>query len=376
MRSKSAGAADSLPPEYTELRQALRNFKRLGLAGGLRLAHEVALTRGRELCLAYSNLVSVSSGYRTRREGSGGTPQLYREPCIGFIVGRKWSGPGRADNPQALPRHLYAFGTFEDKRQLCAIPTDVRARRDYGRPVPHDGSDDVPFGILVDSASANDFASGVVTCAIQRPAVPSAQFAMSCRHVMSCTDLVPDPDESDLPVLLDTAARPALGRSTALRGRLGDNSAYSFDAQLATLKNSQALALLAGGLAFDGGASYATEPSEIGTGFWIATGRADAAGKRLLVWVDYQDTVQDFEMTYEIGGRPTTVVHRMVLHGRPESELQDGDSGAPAMRVRRGQRLIGMYIGGSKGHAYVIPAWQLMTPSNFGKPAEAGWQLI
>lgn len=377
MRQRNTAATPpTLPPENTDLRQATRNFKRLSRSARLQLAHEIALTRGRELCLAYKNLVAVSSGFRTRRASPGATPSLRREPCVGFIVDRKWGVQAGDHNPQSLPRHLFAFSEVDGARVLCAVPTDVRSRRDYGRPVPHDGDGDLPFGVLVDSPTASAFASGVVTCAVQRPVVPATSFVMSCRHVLSCTDLVADPDGTGLQVLLGTTARPVLGKTTVLRGRLGDDSAFSFDAQLAVIGDQQALKRAQGGLSFDAGDSFVAQPGDISDGFWIATGRSDADGKRVLVWVDYQDTVENFRMDYEIEGRMTTVVHRLVLHGVPEATLQDGDSGSPAVRVRRGQRLIGMYIGGSSGHAYVIPAWQLMTPKNFGKPSETNWALV
>ena len=282
MKPRAAAALRPLPPEHTDLRQALRNFKRLSRRAQLQLAHEIALTRGAELCLAYRNLVAVSSGYRTRRAGPGAQPRVYREPCVGFIVYRKWGAPARVDNPQALPRQLFAFGDIDGTRLLCAVPTDVRACSDYGRPVPHDGDGAVPFGVLVDSPAASDFASGVVTCAVHRPAAPATPFVMSCRHVLSCTDLVTDPDGSGLQVLLGTASRPTLGTTTALRGRLGDENAFSFDAQLATVGNPQALQRAKGGLSFDADDSFIAQPGDIEGGFWIATGRSDANGKRVL----------------------------------------------------------------------------------------------
>jgi hypothetical protein len=366
------------PPEHTSLEEALKNFLYgLSRAEQLQLAFEVALSRGPELCRAYKNVVKVTSGFRTRRDDSSSKPKLHREPCIGFIVERKWRTPGRRGDPQALPKHLLAFGTVGGKRALCAIPTDVRLMSEYGKPVPHATADSLPYGILVDRENARYFSSGVATCGVRRPVDPGTTYVISCRHVLSRTSLDLDRDQTGLPILLGTPARPELGATTDVRGRLDDDSSPSFDAQLAALDDAQALDRVLGGISFDAEGGYLERPGDIEDGFWVATGRVGVDGKRLLIWVEYHDPVPDFEMPYQLAdGTTITVKHDLVLHGVPEEPLLFGDSGSPAIRVRRGQRLIGMYIGGSTGHAYVIPAWQLMTPRNFGRGDEQGWTLV
>lgn len=366
------------PAEHTDLQQAQRNFQSgLKRAEQLQLAHEVALTRGEELCLAYDNLISVSSGFRTRRMHAGAVGVVHREPCVGFIVKRKWPTAGRTGNPQALPKYLLAFGTVSGHRVLCAVPTDVRSKRDYGRPVPHGPATDLlPYGILVDRQDAKRFSAGVTTCAIQRPAAPGQSFLMSCRHVLSRTNLELDTNQTNLPVLQGTAARTSLGSTTAIRGSLDGGSMAGFDAQLAVVESDEARKLALGGLAFDNGDSYLKQPGDIQIGYWIATGRTDDDGNRVLVWVDHLDILVKFEMDYpQVDGSRVTVTHDLVLHGTPRQPLTFGDSGSPAISIRRGQILIGMYIGGSVGNAYIIPAWQLMSPSNFGQQGEGGWTL-
>ena len=365
----------SLSPEQTDLGRAARNFRRLPRAEQLQLAHEAALTRGPELCLAYTNLLSVTSGFRTRRASPKGEKRLHREPCIGFVVSQKWDTEGQPNDPQALPKYLMVFADFDGKRQLCAIPTDVRAKADYGVPVPH--ADEVPYGILVDGGGAKDFSSGVAACVVRRPAMPSRKFVVSCRHVLSRTLVDTDVAQSGLPVILGRDKQTSLGSSTDVRGRLDDDSDYSFDAQLAEVTDSQALVRARGGVSFEAADAFLTRPGDVGNGFWIATGRTGDGGKRLLVWVDYLDAMPDFEMVYPLAdGTSIKVVHRMVLHGHPEVPLMAGDSGSPAIRVQWGQRLIGMYIGGDDGNVYVIPAWQLVNPQNFKRPGESGWSLL
>ena len=367
---------DPVAPEHTDFEQALRNFSLLSRTRKITLAHEVAVSRGPDLCAAYRNLLSVGSGFRRRRAGLQGGPQRVAEVCVSFVVSRKWATAGRDGDRQALPRHLLAFATLHRRRVLCAVPTDVMALAHYGRPRPHEGAANSPFGILVDSPEASDFAVGVVTCALTRPALPGRRWALSCRHVFSRTLLDGRDDPPGLPVLLDDGAQPVLARTADARGELVDRPASSFDAQLAEVAAPALLQHALGGLSYSAGGGYIRQPAEVGLGYWVATGRADASGRRLLVWVDFHVTVANFEMPYDLpDGTRVMVRHDLVLHGVAEQPLGPGDSGAPAVRVRSGGSLVGMYIGGDGRNAYVIPAWQLFTPANLGRPGESGWAI-
>ncbi len=367
------------PAEHTSLAQAQRNFKRgLKRADQLQLAHEVSVTQGPTLVGAYTNLLSVGSGYRTRRNADTGVPALQREPCVSFLVRRKWPTAGRPGHPQALPKHLLAFANVNGQRLLCAVPTDVRPRSDYGKPVPHDGGESFPFGILVRQAQADSYSAGVATCAVHRPAQPGTSYVLSCRHVLSWPAVDLSQNLAPRPVRLSRAPHSPLGKSTAVRGPLDAGLVAGFDAQLAAVEQPAALRDALGGLVFDSATSYLHEPGELDKdgGFYVATGRLGADGRRLLVWVNYEDTVTDFEMPYtRADGSKVVVRHDLVLFGVPAAPLIFGDSGAPAVRLRRGQQLVGMYIGGEDGRAFVIPAWQLMHPANYGLPAEAQWSL-
>lgn len=365
---------EHLSPELTDTQKAVRNFERLGRVEQLQLSHEIALTRQAELLLAYDNLVGVGSGYRTRRDARGGKPRLVHEPCVTFIVKRKWRTAGKKGDPQALPPYLLGIATLGAQRVLSAVPTDVRIKSDFAGAIVRDGDIPRPFGLLVDPGPAFDFTIGVGTCAIRRPADPGSTFVMSCRHVLGCSHEQIDLDRTALTVEVDSTAEALLGRTLGIRGRLAAGG-VSFDAQLASVANGQALARAFQGIDFDAGDGYLKKPGDVDKGFWIATGRRAPDGGRLLVWVTYHGTLLDHEMPYTIGGRKTSIVHRLILYGESESELVKGDSGSPAIRLRRGQRLIGMYIGGPSNTVYVLPAWQLMTPSNLGRPNESGWTL-
>lgn len=364
------------PSELTDAKHAIRNFKRLGRAEQLQLAHEIALTRQVELCLAYDNLINVGSGYRTRRDPAAGNPRLVREVCVTFVVKRKWRTPGRAGDPQALPRHLFGFATLRDQRVLCAVPTDVRVQREFEGAVAREGAIPHPFGLLVDPGPGfEDFVVGVGTCAIKRPTDPGSTFLMSCRHVLGCSSVATNSSQTALAVAVDSVAETPLGKTLGIRGRLASGGT-SFDAQLASVTDKEALARAFQSLKFDAEDSFIKKSGDVDKPqFWIATGRRAPNGGRLLVRVTYHGTLPNQPVTYTIGGQDMTIVHDRVLYGESESLLIDGDSGSPAVRQSGGQRLLGMFIASAGSRVYVLPAWQLMTPANFGRPSESGWTL-
>ena len=357
--------------------EAVRNFCRgLTRPQQLRLAHEAATTRSAELRLAYPGLISVGSGFRTQRAQADGPPVLTREPCVIFVVARKWKTNGRPNDQRRLPTHLLAVAGPEAQRVLCAIPTDVRPLAQYGRPRPHADSSKVPmpFGVLVELPGDKRLVRGVATCGVQRPGQPNTVYAMSCRHVLSRSLRDTNGNGVALPVLLNRSGQPTLGVTSDARGKLVGSPGYSFDAQLMALTGNAELKRAMAGLKFKAADAYLHDPVDVAFGFWIATGRAGANGRRLFVWVDYTGTVEDFEMPYTLGnGAVVRVRHERLLHGTSESELICGDSGAPAVRNQDGRELIGMYLGGTGSDAYVLPAWQLMNPRNLGVGNELRW---
>jgi hypothetical protein len=370
-------AARAISVDQTTYVDAERNFRRgLTRPEQLRLAHEAATTRSAELRLAYPGLISVGSGFRTRRTAAGGQPVLTREPCVIFVVAKKWKTTGRPGDPRRLPSHLLAVAGPDGQRMLCAIPTDVRPLSQYGRPRPNAGGDDVPmpFGVLVRRTGDDALVRGVATCGVQRPGLPDVVFAMSCRHVLSRSLRDADGNQTGMPVLLNRPDLPRVGATLAARGALLDGPGFSFDAQLAKLSDGTELRRAMSGLKFTAADAFLHDPGDVGFGFWIATGRAEANGRRKFVWVDYTGTVEDFEMPYRLGnGSGIRVRHELVLHGISESQLMDGDSGSPAVRNQDGRQLMGMFIGGQGNEAFVLPAWQLMNPRNLGVGNELRW---
>lgn len=70
------------------------------------------------------------------------------------------------------------------------------------------------------------------------------------------------------------------------------------------------------------------------------------------------------------------VAHEMLIESQLTSgEILGGDSGSPVVTHIGGGTLLGMFIAGSHTLFYIIPAWQLFTPSNYGRPNET-WALV
>lgn len=338
-----------------------------------RLVARVALWRGPALRAAWPQLRAVGAGYRSRRDADGHERILTDEPCVHLFVDGDALAAGGART--RLPAELPARLVLDGRSVHCAVPTDVQALPAAVSP-QHALDDGPPFGIAVGDAGA-EVMYGVATCALRRPREPERSYLLSCRHVLGRTALDGFDDRSGIRVALGAAGRgTVVASTTSIRGRIGDASRGSFDAQLADvdpLLIDQALQ----GIAFDGSENYLRDPGDVGLGYWIATGRRDEFGHRLLVWVDHVGFVVGFRIPYQLpGGGTIAASHELLLRGRPSVPIRPGDSGSPALATPSGQRLVGMLIASGETYAYVIPAWQLLSPLNYGRPGEARWQLL
>lgn len=248
-------------------------------------------------------------------------------------------------------------------------------------PQPHGGIDDLkaefPFGIAVTRDGLSKIAAGVATCAVRRSTDPARRYLMSCRHVLSLSLIQESSSFTGMTVSVVGSELEPVGQPTDIRGSLA-GAPGDFDAQLARLEDPADAAMALHGLTFQRDPPYVRNRDEMASeaGFWVATGRRGPDGERLFVWVDYEFPVADFTMDYTLGdGTPRRVTHALVFQGKAHDTLGPGDSGSPAVMTQGGSRLIGMYIGGDGVSAYVIPAWQLLNPLNFGVGTDESWTL-
>jgi hypothetical protein len=371
--AKKRHARPTAAPERSakEVRAAARAFGKLDRATQFRLCGEIADTRGEELILAYTNLVSVGFGYKTRgRAGTKAEAVDFRRPCVVFVVSRKWRSTGKAADPQRLPTQLFTYVGVDGERVLCAVPTDVKPVTTFGKGArPHDDpSAELPYGISVERDGDERIAFGVVACAVERPG-EAGLFALSCRHVYGMT--LEGPEYPSGCEVQSIAGQKALGSTINVRGPLVAEPTRSFDAQLARVTDRAALKAALSSIRFEPGDSSARGPEEMPAHFWVLTPRPDANGNRLKVWVEARTYVNH---TLSYGGLPVT--HHYILHAIASAPLISGDSGSPAVPVAAGRKFLGMYIGGDGTNAYIIPAWQLVRGANYGRAGEDLWTVV
>ena len=91
------------------LAEATRRWDELPVAARMALAREIAEVRGRELTLAYRNVVAVAAGFRARLNERG-EEELHPQPCVVFVVKRKWRAGRDEDPAQRLPDRMLTYG--------------------------------------------------------------------------------------------------------------------------------------------------------------------------------------------------------------------------------------------------------------------------
>ena len=223
-----------------QLKGAIANWHHMGdQAQQLALVRENAQTRGPELTLAYRNVVHVTSGYRKRRSRSG-AERLVAEPCVVFVVRKKWAqGERAADDLQRLPAHLMAWASIDGQRVLCALPTDVQPEADL-------------FGVRPRGASMGwtdepDFPeTGTLACVLEvSEGGQRLRFALSALHVFSPQPHIDPPAASNGRAFLPLSASgaplhaPPIVSTVEFGGALRDSSSGlpSFDVQLARIES-------------------------------------------------------------------------------------------------------------------------------------------
>jgi hypothetical protein len=370
-RSKTAEWADeteksTLARVPAEFRKAKRNFlNSLSREEQLQLCKEIAETRAVELCRAYHNVVDVCFGYKRRRDPSSGKNRVLRTPSITFVVRSKWKTKRKSRD--VLPGYLFSYWTVRKKRRLCAVPTDVEPASEFAAVRPH-----ARDRVAVFDAQTGNGTFGAVTCAVRRKG-DQQLFALSCRHVFSISDTLSSRAVTDAAVHLENLAGAIVARTTGIRGPLAPKPDVSFDAQLATVTPAAMgqFRLTMAGLNFSGTNSFAHGISDIPDRFWIVTPRT-SRGTQIRVRAEKLRFVFDRGINYPGVG---LVTHQMLLEAQLiDGATVEGDSGSPVVTHIGGETLLGMFIGGTDTLFYIIPAWQLFAPANYGRPNES-WAL-
>jgi hypothetical protein len=371
----------SLAYVHPQAAEAAERFDALSsVAERMALVREVVETRSAELVLAYRGLVMVSAGYRSRRDEAGNA-WLHPEPCVVFVVKRKWSDAKRGPQQQKLPPRLLTFGPGPSraKRVLYAVPTDVQIAATYARGRALGGScasvaAPVPSGTLPGTLTC-----GVVLTPASRPA---RAFALSAMHVLSALpkQALPAPNNN----FIEVDPKPSWnGTSLAFGGHIDAQRGHAFDVQLGVVSSEAALRAAFGGLRLSPTRPYVTGRETFDT---LAHQRQfailvpsnhpqipNARGPLLAQFATFAGSSLPLEYQVMIGGvlRKVLVRHDelIVMRMVPGASTPVlGDSGSAVVtRWPDGSFVfVGMLIAAStpapQAPVFVLPAWRLLDP--------------
>ena len=357
--------------------QARRNFRALDREQRLELAREIVETRASELCLAYRNVVSVAFGYKVRRNNAG-VSRVSRTACVIFVVKEKWQGDDEVNPLQTLPRELFAYVRIDGERRLCAVPTDVDPAEEYTDVRPESSTREM---VNVKQESTRQNSVGTVTVAVRRSSEPEKIFALSCRHVFSLSGKSKATRATKNLVYVRSDPGKRVGLTTGVRGALRTKGT-SFDAQLAEVTEVDSLGALLEGVRFDGPDAWAEGFRDIPEAYFLLVAGHSSNRPReqaTAIRMRKSRVFQNFPIDYR-GRIRGKVTHQWVVKSvRTSGGLGPfpGDSGAPMVSRRNGGMLLGMHFAGnSTGDvSYMLPAWELLNPYNYGVQGEAMWEL-
>lgn len=369
---------DALQLHPALLAEAQYNSRTLADAGLLLvLAREIALARGPELTLAYRNVVMVQPGFK--KSGDGGAQRLTREPCVIFVVRRKWA-PHSDDpaDPQRLPPWLVTFADLDGRRLPFALRTDVQPAGDFAAAQAHGA------GSLWLQPPATSWEHGAAACAVQLHSDAGTQPCMlSALHVLSPAVEVTlrQGQGGNQARPLDAAGarltQPVVATSLVVGGVLRDDEDAmnpSFDVQLARIDDPLAAAAIVGVRRLSSAEPFVASlgrllllPVDTGFLLLVPDNNGTPPNRGPLAALLDAPLALPFPLRYRVrrNGQPVwiSVYHDELLKLTitDAHDVAAGDSGCAVVlpRADGSVTLVGLYIGGNGRQAYAIPAWQL-----------------
>ncbi len=332
-------------PEHLE---AQRAWLRLSSTEKFQLAREAVQTRAGEWKLGYKDLISVGYGYRTVGAASDNVVQ---EPCIRFMVARKWRkgcrGPKPAPN-QLLPQCVLAYCTLGGKRRLCAIPTDIADGRSYARVRAHANS-----LVWASTPSVVSIVRGGFCCAVQyRGSGPV--YGLGCFHVFGMLGVGGQPPSQ---VTVKNASNAPIGR-LAYYQPISQNQIFdaavveitdlaAFQALVKEPRPNALSAVDENGLSKSAYSIHSFQNGPLDATF-VGVWPEDSSGK--IRYNHYPNLRQK-----------AALVELRILASRVTS---GGDSGSPVFNGS-GTILQGMHLGGDNRKVFFLPAYELLRASNY-----------
>jgi hypothetical protein len=321
--------------------------------------NEVVLTRGKELRLAYPDIMALGHGVRTVT--MRGKRKILDEQCVVFMVRRKWDSEPKTMQKRArrLPGHLMAYCSTRTGRQMCAIPTNVESGHRYKKVKPH-------RQYVIARNPPITAQQGVFCCAVRIPGI-AAEFGLSCHHVLAMSTQTNPPGSPASGAQVSPAGSQAsMGALSAMGQLVPDSEVVSIDAALARIADMGAFALAIGG----NPTTFWDRSSTINQ-CWVQCpppGSVSELGAPTgTVSANYVNTFFDYSgITYfKSGTQPCQkVVIELQFNSSPSPKA--GDSGSPV--VDQNGMLLGMYIAGSDDGTlgFMLPADVLMSGVNYG----------
>lgn len=370
------------------LAQAVERWSALPTAAArMALVREIVATRAQELTLAYRNVIAVVAGFRARTN-TRGEEELHPEPCVVFVVKRKWPAGQEEDPDQRLPTQLLTYGPATaagSSRALFAVPTDVQLARRHAAPL---ASAAARAGVDVTDASGQITLPGSLTCAVRLDGASAAnqRWALSAMHVLSP---VPSVVKAVAGASVSALAAPGPVRATsaAWGGHLDFNAGFGFDAQLARVSDAGWFDQAFAGMDLSPLQPFVPGPDvfdELATQeeFRVVVHESQPhgpAGPRGPVRAQFSKYVgAEWPILYDVrflGSVTVAAIHHqelLLLAVRPDSPpTVSGDSGSAVVCPAPDGRLtlVGMFIASGRDEAardaYVLPAWQLFDLDNW-----------
>jgi len=354
------------------------------------LVREIVTTRARELTLGYRNVAAVLAGYKASTAADG--EALYPQPCVVFVVKRKWASAVAGTPEQRLPARLLTYGPDAAcggadlaERVLYAVPTDVQLAQHY-------------IGARAQAAGCITVADpdpvcnlpGTLTCWVRIHSLSGGapqRLGLSAMHVLSPVPRLPLPAEG---AGFSAMGAPPVVRGSSLRwgGQMNLDTGQAFDAQCADVADSSWLDSAYAGWQLSATDPFLTSPAALDrlaphTLFRILVpDNHPAAGgvARPPVLAQFRAMVgAETDIAYQVrrsGQRfevplrhEELIVLQLQASGPP---TLSGDSGSAVLAVQAdgSNVLVGMHIAAAQGLSFVLPAWQLFDPARWSvKPA-------
>lgn len=360
--AKPIGRAFGAAPDVIDAAKV--RFQRLATSRKRQILAELLQCRGDELMRAYPALIAIGHGRRrkrpSRRHKTGSI--VANEWCILFMVRKKWK---RADEDptQRLPAYLLHYETLRGRRTLVAVPTDVDER-------PLVEAQAKSLFITVNAESPQ--AAGVLACLVRcRSTAGNVVWrALSCRHVLSLTNMVSDEVRGAEVFAPDHAA---LGTASSIRGPF---EGVGFDAQAMDVANLEATKRALWTWQWPGGS--VTEPEELGQTTWLRCARRAKPLQMTYraVWAYHEVEYGPRHARFAAWIGPLVEVE-----GEDGESTIDGDSGSPLVIGSSTPKFAGMHIAADtkavngRYRSYYIPAYALLDPSNYEEGNLETWSL-